>query len=613
VYKLKKADICLSAFFFDDSHLKIGGWMNRKMASMLLLLVSFILFAGCAGLMERHDEARPVYIGDVYNGGYRDMPKSLIRGDEVMTLYLNREQRVIFKRGDDKVPLDEDIGHKGSARAVSLREEDGRIYAVWWKKTSQEGAPKYLYFRASHDGGKTFAPTRVINSGGGALNYSLATDSKGTIVFVYDDERRRSYEVYLNISYDYGRTWLDDDIRLDSIPRDASERGVFAIEPKAIINGEGIVVTWKEKRGASYFLKSRTSHDGAKTWSEEVVIREAGTIFSSDNLILHNNMPYIIGQENGTGISGFRSIDNGMTWEGIGAIPGTEATVNSQIKVISNGDTLYAVWTSEAEKRKSQVWFSTYLPTDNRWNKTVRLDRKKYDLTMAISPDISLLKDGAIAAVWEDYRDIRPNIYMNTSHDNGETWQDSDSPIGIRGRYSSIFPQALSRDDSLFVFFHRYRGDTRGEVDYLYERLRTEQGISFEGREAGRQLSDSEKEKRLWERVNSFWRLRINREFADTYDYHDPLFRNTQRKDMFAITQGNITYNKFEIAEIEIKDNIAKVKIKYNFEVKDMEAMGIKIVQKPTDDVLSEDWVWLYDNWYKVFKKPIGGQSLLNY
>ncbi len=590
--------------------------MNKKRIPILLLVFS-LLITGCAGLMERHDgmqEQAWVYIEDVYKGTQRDVPMFCEVDGRIAVLYLTGERRITLKLGDNTTLIDEDMKGKGYARSLNLHCENDRLYAMWWVKRPEEGGNKYLYFRASHDGGKTFEPTRIINSGGGVLNYYFATDEKGTLVFVYDDERKGQYEIYFNISYDYGRTWLDNDIRLDSIPESADKRGVYAIEPKAIINGESIVVTWKEKRkegNASYFLKSRTSNDRGKTWSEEVIIREAKTIFFSDNLIVHNNMLYIIGQENETGISGFRSMDNGMTWEGISAVPDTETTVNSQIKVISNNNNaIYAIWTSEAQRRKSQVWFSTYSHSENKWSKPARLDRKRYDLTMAFSPELTLLKDGTIVAVWEDYRDIRPNIYMNTSTDNGKTWQESDSPLGIKGKYSYTFPALLMKDDTFFVFFYRDRDDTHGKTDYLYRKFRINKGVSLSATEVAGQLSDSEKEERLRQRVTTFWRLRTMGRFVDTYDYHDPFYRIWQSKDVFTSTQGNITYHHFEITEIDIKDNIANVKIKYNFEVKGMEVMGMKIVQKPTDDVLSEEWVWIYDDWYKVWGNVFGQRRI---
>lgn len=583
--------------------------MNKKGIPMLLLLVFSLLITGCAGLMERHDgikEQAWVYIEDVYKGTQRDVPRFCVVDGRMTILYLTGEKRVALRSGDNTALIDEDTKWKGYARSLNLHCEGNRLYAMWWAKTPEEGGNKYLYFRVSHDGGKTFEPTRIINSGGGVLNYYFTTDGEGTFVFVYDDEREGPYKIYFNISHDYGRTWLDNDVRLDSIPEGAQRRNVFAIEPKAIINRDSIVVTWKERREegeASYLLKSRTSNDRGKTWTEEVIIREAKTIFSSDNLIVHNNMPYTIGQENETGVSGFRSMDNGMTWEGIGAVPDTETTVNSQIKVISSGnDAIYAIWTSEAEKRKSQVWFSAYSYSENKWSEPVRLDRKMYDLTMAMSPDIALLNDGTIVAVWEDYRDIRPNIYMNTSTDNGKIWQEGDSPLGIKGRYSYTFPVLLTNDDTFFVSFYRDRGDADGKSDYLYREFGINKGLGLSSIEVAGQLSESEKEERLRQRVTTFWRLRTKGQFADTYDYHDPFFRIWQDKDTFTRAQGNITYNRFEIAEIDIKGNIANVKIEYNFEVKGVEVMGMKIVQKPTDDVLSEEWVWIYDDWYKVWE-----------
>ncbi|MEF9426259.1 MAG: glycoside hydrolase [Candidatus Mariimomonas ferrooxydans] len=558
---------------------------------------------------------------ELYKGGYYHSPVSISVNNKIATLYLTEQGRVAFKIGVDVLFFDEDIDVKeqGHGRRPSLYQEGSHLYAIWWAKTRPKG-DKHLYFKASYDGGETFQPTRIINSENGVLNYSFTSDSKGRLAFVYNDERNGPYQIYINISNDHGKTWLDKDVRQDSIPESVGERKArihdgFAMEPKVAMNGQAIVVTWKERKAkkgkkAAYYLKSRASDDGGKTWGKEIVIRKSSRIFTSNNLLLHNDNFYIIGHENYTGITGYKSNDNGRTWEALRALQRSEETVNSQLKVISKGEYLYVVYTAQKPRIKYKIFFAAFSVLEGKWNGPVRLDRKRYDLTKSMNPDIALLKDGTIVTIWQDYRNIRTNIYINFSSDNGKTWEDLPVSIEESGRYLSVDPKLYVEGDNLFVFFQRYRDDTKDKLDYLYRKIKD---IKKAGMDYSKDITEAEREEKLRERVNTFWTLRKNGQYADTYKYHDPVYKVKISKDNFVRYQGNVIYHRFKMIDLDIKENFANVKIELNFEVRETEIMGRKFSMPPRDSTLTEEWVWIYDNWYKVYKKTIGGKSYLKY
>ncbi|GAB4413340.1 MAG: hypothetical protein OHK0032_09420 [Thermodesulfovibrionales bacterium] len=596
--------------------------MTKRFKVLFIIIAITGIISGCAGIAARQDAgpAKP-FIPNIYSSGSsRDLPAFVISEGRMAVLYITSDRRVAFRLGEGEVFLDEEMKDRGaSAGAPFLYAEGSRIYAAWWSKTPPKG-DKYLCFRVSSDGGKTFGPLKIINSGGGVINYWSVSDGKGGIAFVYDDERDYStyptYHVYINVSEDYGRTWFEKDVRLDSIP-DVKYRGNFAVEPKVFINGQTIVVTWKERREEEgkpiYYLKSRTSKNGGKSWAGEVIVRKAETVFSSDNLISYNNALYLIGNENNTGVIGFRSRDNGETWEGIGAVPRTIFfAANSQIKVIASKDRLYAIFTADQHNAKSQVWFASYSPSENRWNEPVRMDVKDNDLTRALSPDILILRDGTLVAAWEDYRDIRSNIYMNLSADGGRTWQARPFAVEVRGRYNCKMPRLLADGDKLYVFFYRYGNDALQRPDYVYRDFRADKGIVVNAVKDNFTMSRAEKEKRLRKRVDEFWTLRVQGKYADTYDYYDPFYRAKVTKEDYTKFQGNILYHRFKIAGIDIQDNIATVKIDENFEVKEVEVMGMKVAAPPKDDTVEERWVWVYDDWYRVWEN-VFNQKFVEY
>ncbi len=602
----------------------------RLTALPVVFLLLLLSVSGCAGLKERHYGEAPGIDSEISGifseGGYYNSPASVAEDRMPSTLYISESGRIAFKRNGKTLLLDEDLKAKGNGRRPLLYKEGKHFYAIWWAKTKPEG-DKYLYFKPSYNGGETFEATRIINTGNGVLNFSFASDGKGNIAFVYNDERKAPYEIYINLSHDYGRTWLDKDVKLDSIKNDdvkkqsaLLQKNNLALEPNVAIDGQTVVVTWKEQRMEDggkkllHYLKTRVSGDGGKNWTEEAVLRAGGEqIFTSDNLLFIDGGFYIVGHENFIGIAGFMSRDRGRTWEGIDALKGSDTAVNSQLKVRSRGGYLYAVYTSEEQGGKAQVHFAAFSTHDGKWVGPVRVDRKGLDLTKSVSPDISLLENGTIAVAWEDYRNIRPNIYLNVSSDKGKNWLDMPLAVEEPGRYNSAAPFLYAKDESLFLFFQRYRDDRKKELDYLYRKYDIKNGEWFKKIEQYPAVPDGEREKTLRERADTFWRLRVEGRYADVYNYYDPYYRATMDKEKFVSTQGNIIYQKAKLVDTEIKGNFATVKVEMTFEAPEKIIMGKKFSMPKTNSTISEDWIWLYANWYKLYKKPVGGQSLLDY
>lgn len=604
---------------------------NIRLTALLALLL-LLGVSGCAGLNEgRYGEvpgSGSEISGIFSEGGYYNSPASVAGNGDPATLYINESGRIVFKRDGKILFLDEDVKAKGNGRRPLLYKEGNHFYAIWWAKTKPEG-DKHLYFKPSYNGGETFEATRIINTGNGVLNFSFASDGSGNMGFVYNDERNAPYEIYINLSHDYGRTWFERDTRLDNIGHEDEKKnarkksvqlpkGNFALEPNIAVDGQTVVTTWKEQRvdeGSGkplHYLKAKVSGDGGRNWSEEMVVRAGSNqVFTAVNLLLFEGIYYIFGHENSTGIAGFMSRDRGRTWESIAVIKGTEATVNSQLKVIQGREGyLYAVYTSEEGERKAQIHFAGFSTHDHKWSNPVRVDRKGLDLTKSINPDIALLKNGVIVVAWEDYRNIRPNIYLNVSSDKGKSWLDMSIAVEEPGRFNSTASFLHAKDDSLYLFFQRFRTDSKKELDYLYRKYDTKDGdwvkkITYPA------VSDAEKDRVLRERVNTFWQLRVDGRFAELYDYYDPYYRAMTDKDKFISTQGSIIYHKAALSDAEIKGNFANVKLDMTFEVPEKMLMGKKFSIPRKDSTLNEDWIWLYDNWYKLYKKPVGGQSLL--
>lgn len=119
-------------------------------------------------------------------------------------------------------------------------------------------------------------------------------------------------------------------------------------------------------------------------------------------------------------------------------------------------------------------------------------------------------------------------------------------------------------------------------------------------------ISPEEKESLLRKRLSEYWELMIKKEWLEAYPYYDPFFRARITREGFMQGKGLLNYYSFNIEEIQMKGNIADLKVKVNFEAPKLVVMG-KTTNIPRQDrVLEVRWLWVYDNWYKEFK---GGRA----
>jgi hypothetical protein len=604
-----------------------GGRTLLNRIPVFAALILLIGAAGCAGLTARQavDYNETTLARDMSTNPLA-RPQSVVMNDKVASLLFDKESRAVFAMDGNRLELDGDIEDKGPGNAASLFKDNNYLYAAWHLKSSR-GEHRLLYFRASYDGGKTFSPSRPINSEHGALNYTFASNGKGLLIFAYDDARHGQFEIYYNISYDYGKTWLEKDVRLDKLASgtqspDEPMLGTFAFEPRVAVNGQSILVLWKErwtgKGGPLYANKARTSLDGGKTWSEEAVVYNEGVYMIFDSPAIHGGSFYAYGCDSEKGVMGFRSVDNGKTWQPLGAVPGTAFKQPEFLKIAGSGDLLYALYLQGGPSDKPNpsipgLWFSAFSFSENKWNDPVRLDRKEfkeYNITKVSEPALTVLKDGTVVAAWQDYRDIVPNIYMNFSRDKGKTWIERDIAVNEPGKYSSAFPNFLPGKDDMSITYLKYSDYDAKQADYMYRDIRLGKEGAVTGVAAGKGPSSAEKAAKLSKRVEEFWNYRVRADFPEMYRFWDPAYRSKENLETYLGYQGNIIYYSFNIKDVAIKDNVAAVTVGYNFEVKEMEVFGQKVVMPPQDDVLVELWVWIYDNWYKLYKNPLGGQTM---
>lgn len=105
----------------------------------------------------------------------------------------------------------------------------------------------------------------------------------------------------------------------------------------------------------------------------------------------------------------------------------------------------------------------------------------------------------------------------------------------------------------------------------------------------------------LKERVNEFWTAFVKEDYEKIYYLFDPFFKVRTNKYAFIGNLGRIKYHEFEIKDIKVEGNVAKVKVKVVYSMPKTVFKVREFSVPMTPDEFEETWLYIYDNWYKEY------------
>jgi len=130
----------------------------------------------------------------------------------------------------------------------------------------------------------------------------------------------------------------------------------------------------------------------------------------------------------------------------------------------------------------------------------------------------------------------------------------------------------------------------------------------------GHSLGAAEKEQLLRERVMMAWNAMVERDRGKIWEMYDPFFRARQPKGLYEARKMSVYYYDPQIREVDIKGNVAIVKVRVDYEVKDIKTRLGKVINEPKKETISTDtWVFMDGNWYRQYISNISESSLLQY
>lgn len=538
------------------------------------------------------------------------VPASIEIDGNIATLLQTREERVAFVMNSKMQLLDENLEVKGGNR-FQLHQDGNHLYALWWSHKNG----KSLYFAVSSDNGKSFSPTQVVNDQHGVLApFSLLTGKDGVLGMTYMDERQPNYQVYFNRSTDHGLTWPRPDTRLDTPPEDGQVS--VAMFPYTVKTSDAWVTVWtdtiKSMGRNVYRVITRRSTDEGLTWAPSVSIYSSQEPLESFNVHQHIDRVIVTSVIHDKGIIALASNDQGATWKHSDILGGTENLINSGLSTTIAENKAHLVWIEESSEIRPRIMTSTLNMDRATWDTPPkRLDIKEEDKTYSTLPKITSLANGTLAAAWIDYRDIRSNVYVSASFDQGLNWT-TPQALETPGMLSASRPRWIEWNDGLAIGYQIYPEDKELEGDYVVRALTLEPPRGFALNTSPKILPKEKRLAMLEDRVKTFWKYRTDGKFDLVYPYFDHAYRAATPLEAYMQPQGALVYHSAKITNLSINGNEAQVDLTINYEVKPTLIAGKMVTLPPKDFDVSNTWVWVGDNWYMHYK-PAVGDAFLKY
>ncbi len=513
------------------------------------------------------------------------------------------------------------------------------VYVFWWVKFStheQKGAKKTgktLYVNVSDDGGKTFSKAQRLNDHHGVLpDLHVVADELGHITVLYLDERYKGHQIFTNTSLDGGKKWLEHDVELNQVSKDADEvdkgkeRITRAVTPNLQKLGNKLVATWEQveffdgKPGLSFY--SRTSTDNGLNWSNSELIYR---YFDATSIELYmtatDSEVYLFAVLN-QGVAVFVKEKEGK-WQRIeGYMPGTEETKTdlvSYFKTAFDKDNLYVTYINVEGYRKTDnhTEFQTLHRKNRAWENKYRFDALEgsaKELSRGYYQDISILKDGSLVVVWEDYRSILPSILMNYSIDKGKTWQSKPIPLNKMGLESSSHPFVKSLGENKYSIFFRYyvlANAIKPKTSTRQITLPSPKSTEFSKIQFPKETLPNKAQSisLLKKRVTALLALREHKNLENMqkeWKFLDPIIKASQPQLEWLKKRDLFDYMSSKIESITIKGAYVYVKISFTYK---LNASFLKGGNKEEGDSIKKEvgvlqWGWFYDNWYLIPDNP---------
>lgn len=591
----------------------------------LLIAVPFFL----ASAVGHCDEWRV----DQENFNPQRPPQLVLSGDgRPVVGFFDKDDNILVRpfRGD-AVAINTNP-ERGKPSGLVLHAAGERVHAAW--REVRRGVSRLL-LRTSADGGRTWLepeilldeatqPLKRILLAGDSTNVHavwlgageppLAEPPVATVVRKTarpEVKAARSYHIYARSSADGGKTW-GSTYRL-------TEGYEESIWPTLIARGpRAYSFSWSQRDGRKLLLFTKTQN--GSDWQTPAVVAEVGDVLLLEPRLLGDRLLILwLGEYPGKGyiIEGAVSEDDGTTWSRFRLEDSLGLDVANMDTAV-DGNTVYLTFSARSkngqEASKLTVYFARSTDGGRHWSGLTNLRHYPFPYTTARYPRVTAAPK--VVVVWNDFRNIRGDLYYNFSSDNGLTWLPQDVPLGSSGqRNDYLFPfnSALERvGDSYYLLAGRYAGDLlSGEAALLLYRFTPS---AFSAPENLRTDTSSQDRIALLEqRAKRFWTGLTSADYETTYTLFDPFYRASFRKVDYLSSTGRIQFHSFEIKNVAVAGNLGRVIVDYEYEIPTLLTRQGQVSRPRISATQTENWLFIDGDWFKEYHNELGEFSLVRY
>lgn len=308
-------------------------------------------------------------------------------------------------------------------------------------------------------------------------------------------------------------------------------------------------------------------------------------------------------------LEGVRSDDAGATWTRF-SFPSLRGLDFSRIDAAADaqGNVLLAVggaFRFHDRDARSDVYLLHSHDAGGTWSPPVRLRPERARATHADLPSVAFGSDGTAVVVWQDWRDIRSNVYASASADGGRSWSPA-LPLAAPGAANLGFDPGASairwRAGRFHVAAARSRGDELALRDVVLFSFSAEQLRDPRSAVASEAPAPRDDE-RLRGRIAAYWEAKREGDPASAYPLLDPFFRSQRSAEDYARQTGRIRYHAYRIREIRFPaERVARVRLSVEASLPELEVVPGATVSRPAERYdVTEDWVFVDGDWFREY------------
>ena len=252
------------------------------------------------------------------------------------------------------------------------------------------------------------------------------------------------------------------------------------------------------------------------------------------------------------------------------------------------------------------------------------------------NPSITLgPQPGQLLLVWEDWRNLRGQLFASLSYDGGQTWKYDNIPLpqppGINRGLPDQFSASYYLDQTYHVISQQPADDSYGALN-LFEvtfspsdleqiaaalpkpkpaeipAAENASSTAPAGLTSSPSVADAEgqitdpAQDALRQRVEGFWQSLITKDYDGAYGFQDPFYRAKMKAETYRKQMGRIAYREIKVDGIEIEGPVATVKTRVMASIPPFRAGTGEMITRPEKEInITETWLWIDGNWYREY------------